>query len=189
MVIVASAAGVARADGDHPPPRASLEIDPVPYFFRGYSVHATVVPIEHLRATIGVFGNHFVAQSIDNWDVRTPWAFVASVGGYLRDDARGFGLGIVGVHSHTELGILGQTTTYDATRLGPFVTFAWFPFYRLGFYVRPWIAGTVRVGESGSRTIGPQTYDDRSLGFILALHIGWEIGPPRDRLDVPNPSP
>jgi hypothetical protein len=176
--IVASAASArARAEDDHPPPRASLEIDLVPYVFRGYSAHVGVVPLPHVRATIGVFGNHFPAQSVDNWDLKTPWAIVAAVGGYWRADARGIGAGIVSVVARHELGIFDQTVKSTEWSVGPFVTYAWFPFDALGFYLRPWGAILPRVSESGSRTVGPNTYDESSVAYVLALHVGWEIGP------------
>ena len=178
-IAIATTAIVSRASAgdDHPPPRASLEIDLVPYVFRGYSAHVGVVPLPHVRATIGVYGNHFPASSVDNWDLKTPWAIVGAIGGYWGADARGIGAGLASIVARHELGIFDQTVTSTEWSVGPFVTYAWFPFDALGFYVRPWGAMLARVSESGSRTVGSNTYDESSVSYVLALHLGWEIGP------------
>jgi len=167
----------ARAD-DAPPPRIGLEIDPLQYAFHGYSVHASVVPFEHARATFGVYGNHFSPSAETSWDVETRFALVFTLSAYLRADARGFGAGVYAIDAHRNLGAPqnGPTVQDETLSVGPFVTFAWFPFDALGLYARPWAGLSVRVADGGTRTAGTQTYDESRFGYVLALHLGWEIG-------------
>src|SRR5260370_18477144 len=38
------------------PPRISAEVDPIPFFEHGFSVHAALKPVGRLRFTLGAFG-------------------------------------------------------------------------------------------------------------------------------------
>lgn len=141
--IAATAIPARAADGEqpaHPPPRVSIEVDPVPYLLHGCSVHAGVVPLRHVRATLGVYGQRHVASDATDSDVRTRYAIVETIGGYLRADARGFGAGVVAIESNRELqnATIAGTIRGELVYLGAFVTWAWFPFDRIGLYLRPW---------------------------------------------------
>jgi hypothetical protein len=189
MTIATSIVASARAADQHPPPRVSLEIDPVPYLRHGYSVHVGVVPLEHVRVTLGVYGQRTTRSDPTDFEVRTRYAIVETVGAYLRSDARGFGGGLVAIQSNRELGYPPDSTITSRAELyyvGLFVTYAWFPIDAVGFYVRPWVgaafcvSGCISVEEISSGTPGSSLeakYDDPALVPILALHVGWEFGP------------
>ncbi len=185
---VVAGATAARADDEHPPPRGSIEVDPIPYFRHGYSVHAGVVPLEHLRVTLGVYGTDTPRSDPTDFEVRTRFAIVETIGAYLRSDARGFGGGLVAIESNRELGYPPNSSVTSRAELyyvGLFVTYAWFPFDAVGFYLRPWfgaaycVSGCVNLEIIASGAAGSSldvTYEDPPIVPILALHIGWEFG-------------
>src|SRR5260221_12814441 len=55
FISAARSASAAEPSADLPP-RISAEVDPIPFFEHGFSVHAALKPVGRLRFTLGAFG-------------------------------------------------------------------------------------------------------------------------------------
>jgi hypothetical protein len=157
--------------------RLGPEIDPLPFFAHGFSVHAELKPDERLRVTLGAFGFRRSPTSGPNEgftaDARAaevsveyfvvPWSHGGLFTGlyvffqrfeYSRDDTP------------------GSADAYWLTP-APAAGFQWLP-WKKGPYLTPWAALGFPI-RRGSHQVGAHVFDESGLYAVLALHIGYEF--------------
>jgi hypothetical protein len=161
--------------------RWAAEVDPVPFFERGFSVHAAVKPgfARQLRLTLGGFGTTRSAAAGSTNDGWTAAQRALEVSGQyfpFDPDGRGWFAGVyvfLQRWSYTRDDASGEATGYWVTP-APAVGFQWLPWGH-GLYVTPWAALGVPL-RSGERRLADHVYEEPALFPVLALHIGYELG-------------
>lgn len=157
--------------------RIGGEIDPLPFFSHGFSVHAELKPVTRLRLTLGAFGFRSSPSSGDNAGF-TAEARAAEISvQYFVLPWSGGGLfgGVYVFFQRWEYSRSDTPETAVAYWLtpAPALGFQWLP-WKKGPYVTPWAALGVPI-RRGNHRVGEQVFDEPSLYPVLALHIGYEF--------------
>jgi hypothetical protein len=180
-LLVAATSARATDPSAAPPPslRLSAEVDPIPFFEHGFSVHAAVKPLDHLRFTLGAFGLRLpdpaAGSTNAGWQAR-QLALEAS-GSYFFVDAK-----VVGIFGG--LYVFAQRWTYERSDTAGEATSFWItpapavglqclPWGR-GFYFVPWAAAGIPLrGEAPQ--LAQRTYEEPKVFLVLAVHVGFEF--------------
>lgn len=159
--------------------RLATEVDPLPFFMHGYSVHAAWKPdvAARLRFTLGAFGFRQETTGTNSGFETRVDAFETSAVYY---PFSGFLRGLFGGlyvfeqrYRYTRSDTPGEALRHWITP-APAIGFQWLPWGR-GPYLTPWAALGIPIKRTGSTRIGTHDYEEPSVVPVLALHIGWEL--------------
>jgi hypothetical protein len=161
-------------------PRFELELDPIAYILKGYSVHGIYV-IDRLRFDIGIFG---IAQPEQYHGNKGFESYMQGCGlkiNYLLDEEQHWFAGIDG-------GILWNSITLvenqqmQQQKVYSIGIHSGYRFYLSsnknssfsGFYIAPWIGLSYNIPENSTRINGLE-FKQKSIGIFPTVHIGFKI--------------
>lgn len=176
-----------------------LEVDPLPYAMGGVGGHIGWQPRKsaHFAGGLSLIagaqlpGGMVKFQSRDSgegWHMRINQGMGLWGHYYFTKRAEGWFVGLQMFTQETELshdGIPGETNRTNQVLIAAQAGYAWYPFPKLNFYLRPWagvgyqkaISGTFEPGEvTPDMSIGDQTYKLRRILPFATLHIGYAFG-------------
>jgi hypothetical protein len=159
--------------------RLSGEVDPVPFFEHGFSVHAAVKPGNGLRFTLGTFGltvpTPASGSANDGWNAKQR-AIEVSASYSILDVGKSSlygGLYLFAQRwSYERVDVAGNVVSYWVSP-APALGFQWLPWGK-GLYIVPWAALGFPIRGSAPR-LGGRVYDEPKLFPVLALHLGYEF--------------
>ncbi|MCK6611137.1 MAG: hypothetical protein L6Q78_08855 [Bacteroidia bacterium] len=159
-------------------PAFELEIDPLAYALKGYSLHG-IVQLKQTRFDLGTYG------------IETPGKLTGNEGFSVR--TTGFGIKVnqlfgtvKGVYTGIDFGYAETTAIHEKTQLqdqghslslGAHLGYRYFPFLKKsnalrGIYLTPW-AGISYTQPYDK--INLTTYTNNRLGYFAALHLGYRF--------------
>jgi hypothetical protein len=157
--------------------RLGVELDPLPFFSHGFSVHAELKPFSRFRLTFGAFGFRSSADSGDNAGFTAEARAAELSVQYFVVPWSGGGLfaGVYGFFERWEYSRSDSTGSAVAYWLvpAPAVGFQWLP-WKEGPYLAPWAALGFPI-RRGNHQVGAYAYDEPGIYPVLALHIGYEF--------------
>ena len=161
--------------------RLGLEVDPLPFFAHGFSVHAEYkpAPLSRLRLTLGAFGfraeadqgttNSGFTKTTRAVEISAQYFVVPYNAGGLFAGAYVFGY----ANAYDYAGI--PETAHRYTLVPTLAAgFQWLPWSK-GPYLTPWAAVGRPLKQSDEAVIAGHRYEEAALVFVLALHVGWEF--------------
>jgi hypothetical protein len=181
---------LARASSDAAAAGIDLRVDvePVAYVLRGYSVHlrATIPGARRLVAGVGVYGFDLPGQLVDlaednrgePWDVRLVVGYNVFVDGFFGASAdhgweAGLQLGMQHYRARNAEAGSGDARFANLIVLGR-VGYEWHPWPR-GFYLFPWLGLAYTTTVSGKTTLGDDDYAVAPLVLYGAVELGWRF--------------
>jgi hypothetical protein len=165
--------------------RLSLEIDPITFLYKGYSLHVRYQPMFSGRLLIGV-GTYaldlpeavmvFSPQNRDEgWEVRIRSAYFIYGEMYLTKANHGWFIGEqIGFQSFrvsNDAEVRGSTSFNNALLL-TYLGYSWHP-YKGSFYIKPWAGLGFTHKIDGINRVGSMKYDISPLFPYLTLHLGY----------------
>jgi len=184
-----SAAAAAQPESTPPlssaraPWRVGIEVDPLPYFLRGYSVVAGVRPsgLPNWRFGLGAFGATMPAAMISaenaGFGVQVPWSIAANAVYYFSPDRGGFYAGPIAMYQqtrYTHTSAPGASVDAGRMNIGLEGGFQWLPFQQIGLYLNPWI-GAGAGFDLGTPAVGANEYRAGTFTPMFGLHVGYEL--------------
>jgi hypothetical protein len=173
-VIALAVPGAARAE-------IGVELDPLPFFQHGYSVHVGYKPpLPRTRFTVGSFGLTVPDPGPDSknagWTARERAIELSAQWFPFSERARGAFAAFYLFGQRWSFEYSGSPDQPVAYRVAPAaaIGFQWLPWSQ-GPYLIPWAAIGGASTVSGHATAAGQTYEQSPLVMVLAVHIGWEI--------------
>lgn len=157
--------------------RLGAEIDPLPFFSHGFSVHAELKPFTRVRLTFGAFGFRSSSSSGSNAgftaearaaEISVQYFVLPWSGGGLFAGVYGFAHRFEYTRDDTP----GSAVAYWLTP-APAVGFQWLP-WKKGPYITPWAALGFPI-RRGSHQVGTHEFEEPGIYPVLALHIGYEF--------------
>lgn len=150
-----------------------IEIDPIAYVLKGFSVHGAVAE-QHVRVDLGVFGIE-VPDGIHGNDGMTQ--FTKGVGLKVQysfsEDRNGAFVGFGTDYSWTTYGAGADEITQSAPSVGINAGYR-FTIGSSGLYVTPWI-GIDHNFASKEINVETQTFTQSSIRFFPTVHVGWRF--------------
>ncbi len=154
-----------------------FEVDPVPFFEHGFSIHAGFKSelLPRWRFTLGAFGLSAKGSGINQgWDT-TERALEVSTSYILFSRRSGL---FIGLYVFAERWTYALTSAADQTHVEriapcPALGFQWL-LWR-GIYVTPWIALGKPIDISGSHIVASRAYEEPKWQPVVALHVGVEF--------------
>ncbi len=165
---------------EHSPryPRISVQVDPVLFALRGYSVWLGVAVAPHWNLTIGSFAGDVPGQP-EGWAARTRFAPIVLASYFFLEGNRGphlsLGFGqLQWVLTHQDEP--GATAEMDQVVFTPMAGFRWFPLKDLGLYLEPFISIAIPIFQTGETTLRDKTYRQPWTSLLLpGAFLGWEF--------------
>lgn len=155
-----------------------IEVDPIAYALKGYSVHA-IQNFKHLRVDLGLYGIEQPASFTGNKGFETMTRGAGLKVNYLIRDVQGFYTGIdagyaVNEVRHTES---GATDKGHHLSLGVHAGYRVFLFPRSnkwlsGFYLTPWAGISYNHVYDKIRL---NDYKEGKTGYFATMHIGYRF--------------
>jgi hypothetical protein len=163
--------------------RVGAEIDPLPFFEHGFSVHAEAKPLARLRLTFGAFALRSSTTAGDNQGFTEEQRAFELSAQYCALPWSGGGL-FVGAYAFFQRWEYSRSDTADHAVAywltpAPAVAFQWLP-WKHGPYLAPWIALGFPI-RRGANQVGAHVYDEPGIFPVFALHIGYELELPGTR--------
>jgi hypothetical protein len=162
----------------------SLELNPLAYAFKGWSIGGTYHPekLTHWVFNAGAYGfdmpEVFVEQIPGNEDkgfeVRIASAFTLGADWYPWTAERsGFAFGLSAVIAEFEISNINVAgnTKYTSLYFVPRASYTWF-FYK-GLYLMPWVGVEIHNKISGSTQVGSLNFEPLSTQFSPNITLGY----------------
>ncbi len=162
----------------------SLEVDPMPFAFGGYSFSARYAhgQLPHWSAMASVFSSDFPDGMLSTANRDAGWGslhFRPSYALFVDYNFTGTGRGFFAGPSvflynnevtHEPTGeVRSFTSIYPNVRVG----YTWFPFKKAGFYLSPWVnLGRETIMGKPEASDAPD-YPMEDLKYIAAIHLGY----------------
>ena len=165
--------------------RLSLEIDPITFLYRGYSLHAQYQPMfsDHLLIGVGIYALDLPEQIVDfnsenrdeGWDVRIRSAYFIKGEYYVKKANHGWFLGEqIGFQSFrvSNNAEVSGSTSFNNILLLTYLGYSWHP-YKGSFYIKPWAGLGYTAKVDGVNRVGSMTYDIGPLFPFVTVHLGY----------------
>lgn len=165
--------------------RLSLEIDPVTFLLKGYSLHVRYQPMFSERLLIGVgtyaldLPETIVDLNKDNrdrgWNARIRNAYFLYGEYYPRKANNGWFLGEqIGFQRYkvTNESEAGGTASFNTILLMTYAGYSWHP-YKGAFYIKPWVGLGFTEKIDGINRTGSAKYDVGPLFPFFTFHAGY----------------
>lgn len=161
------------------PATLEVEVDPLAYFLKGYSVHAAVT-YGSFRSSAGVFAIEQPAFFVNNdtfsvyssgFDVKTD---------YLFGKTKGWHAGLQMTYGKEKVALKETQQEEEfwgvniGIRAGHRFMFGKEDHNFKGFYINPWIA-LIYSTDPATITMGDHQYQQSSFSPFPAIHVGWRF--------------
>lgn len=165
----------------------ALEIDPAPYFLKGYSV--SLKYSSSLKQEWAVMASIYQSDFPDammsktnrsnGWtDMKMDKSYALFLEYFLKDTRKGWYAGpaifwynkSAGKEESAER--IQFSTIYPNLRVG----YIWYPFKAFDLYVNPWFNAGCEINLDDSNHINGITFEPNQFQYILAIHIGYSFG-------------
>jgi hypothetical protein len=154
--------------------RFDMEVDPLAYVARGYSLHLGL-NWERFRFDLGAFGALVPEFFHGQKDFESHMdGYGAKLDVYLLDPQSGPFLGIEGGWLHQQIidsrtNLVGDVDSWAAGgRVG------WLFDLPAHFYIKPWLGVGYRFGDNDVR-VGARTFEQSSLLLFPTFHLGYRF--------------
>jgi hypothetical protein len=165
--------------------RLSLEIDPITFLYKGYSLHIRYQPMfsERLLIGLGTYALDVPDPVVDlnrrnrdiGWDVRIRSAYFLYGEFFLEKANHGWFVGEqIGFQSFkisNDSEVTGSASFNNALLL-TYLGYSWHP-YKGSFYIKPWAGVGFTHKVDGLNNVGPLHYNISPLFVSAALHVGY----------------
>ncbi|MEX2231858.1 MAG: hypothetical protein WD824_06845 [Cyclobacteriaceae bacterium] len=165
--------------------RLSLEIDPITFLYKGYSLHVRYQPMFSERLLIGI-GTYaldlpepiinFNSQNRDEgWEVRIRSAYFVYGEYYIRKSNHGWFVGEqIGFQSFkvSNNSEVSGSTSFNNILLLTYLGYSWHP-YKGSFYIKPWAGLGYTAKVDGINRVGSMKYDIAPLFPFVTFHVGY----------------
>jgi hypothetical protein len=159
--------------------RVSVEADPVPFAFHGFSLAVGVKPARHWKFTaeaLSIRFPSFLTEASGNtgWTARASGG-MATADYFFGSEQRGWLAGVM-----TSVFVWSLTSpaggAADATylELTPHIGYQWF-LPGTGAFVEPWAGVAVPIRTGGSTTVAGQTYSQTPVIPFAVANLGYEF--------------
>jgi hypothetical protein len=154
-----------------------IEVDPVAYALKGYSVHVGEVMGEKSRVQVGAFGYEIPKFYGGNDDFsRRGNGVTVKYDRFLgRRRTKGLFVGLDGNFTRTRytLDATGEKTYRNDVTIGLRVGYR----FEVGshLYVTPWFSCGYVFNPGPPVVIDGQRFDRNSFGFFPTVHVGWRF--------------
>ena len=165
--------------------RLSVEVDPLAFLYKGYSLHIRYQPMfsELFVIGLGTYGLDLPEAIVDfndrnrdlGWDVRIRSAYLLYGEFYAKRANNGWFIGEqVGFQSFKVSidGESGGSTNFNNFLAMTYVGYAWRP-YKGSFYVKPWVGLGITEKIDGINRVGPMKYHVAPLFPYFTVHAGY----------------
>lgn len=165
--------------------RLSLEIDPVAFVLKGYSLHVRYQPMfsERLLIGVGTYGLDLPETIVDlnkenrdrGWNVRIRSAYFLHGEFYPRKANYGWFLGEqIGFQSYkvSNTAEAGGSASFNTILLMTYAGYSWHP-YKGSFYIKPWIGLGFTDKIDGINRVGSAKFDVGPLYPFFTFHAGY----------------
>ncbi len=164
----------------------SVEIDPTPFIFGGYSFSLKYSPAanSHLSFMGSVYSSELPDNllSKENYDngfrdvkLNTCYAFFADY--FLRSNRTGFHFGPSAFYYSKTIGMeetnskMNFKSIYPNVRVG----YLFHPFCGKGFYLNPWVNFGKEIIVDGDESLSGINYSTKGMSYIVAIHLGYRV--------------
>lgn len=165
--------------------RFSVEIDPVTFLYKGYSLHLRYQPMfsERFLIGLGTYALDLPETILDfnernrdlGWDVRIRSAYLLYGELYAKEANNGWFIGEqIGFQSF-KVSIereAGGSTSFNNLLLMTYLGYSWRP-YKGSFYFKPWIGLGFAEKIDGINTAGSMKYYISPLFPYFTFHAGY----------------
>ena len=165
--------------------RLSLEIDPVTFLLKGYSLHARYQPMfsERLLIGVGTYALDLPDAIVDfnkenrdmGWEARIRSAYFLYGEFYPGNANHGWFIGEqIGFQSYkvsNETEVSG-TTSFNTILLMTYAGYSWHP-YKGSFYIKPWIGLGFTEKIDGINQVGGLKYEVGPFFPFFTFHVGY----------------
>lgn len=165
--------------------RLSLEIDPVTFLYKGYSVNLRYRPMlsEKFLIGMGTYAMDLPELLVDanwenrdkGWKVRIRSAYFLYGEHYFTEANRGWFLGeqlgfqSFKVSNNKEI---PGSASFNTLLLMAYVGYSWYPFKNL-IYIKPWAGLGYTEKIDGTNKIGTEKYDIAMWFPMATFHVGY----------------
>ncbi|HNV27502.1 MAG TPA: autotransporter domain-containing protein [Cyclobacteriaceae bacterium] len=160
--------------------RIEMEIDPIAYVLKGYSLHGIYVK-DRIRTDLGVFG---IMQpegygGNDGFQVRSQ-GFGLKVNYLLNEKETWFGgIGTGYTNNTIKLKESSETQKQNAVSMGVHLGYRWFAFKNTdnawkNLYIAPWFSVDYNHPLKEVNFIGGE-YKQKAISFFPTIHIGYKL--------------
>jgi hypothetical protein len=150
-----------------------VEIDPLAYVFKGYSVHAGV-RWWRLRFDLGAFAitvpeafstNEALEERYDGFGIKVDYRF--ATGRWIPFAGVSLSRALLHVRPHDSETTATTWQTVPAIRAGLEIEIA------AGFYAAPWMSLGYAISDRSITRVGAETYESKTWGVFPTVHLGW----------------
>jgi hypothetical protein len=176
-VLLAATPGAEASDSDTPPPypRISVQIDPIPFAFGGYSTWLGIAPAPHWNVLVGSFAGDALGE-FEGWKARIRVSQQILVAYFPDEGNRGFyfagGVGVLQWSLRKESDIAPSEAEFDQVVFTPMLGYRWYGTDAL--YLEPFFAAGVPLLRREVTTVedgrSRQPFTDLLLPGIF---LGW----------------
>ena len=167
--------------------RLSMELDPVTFLYKGYSLHVRYQPMfsERLLIGVGTYALDLPEPIVDlnsknrdlGWKARVRSAYFLSGEFYAKEANNGWFVGEqIGFQSFKVFNENEDrgSASFNNMLLLTYVGYSWHP-YKGSFYIKPWVGLGYTQKVDGLNTVGSMKYDISPLYGFLTFHIGYNF--------------
>lgn len=165
--------------------RLSLEIDPVTFLFKGYSLHVRYQPMFSKRLLIGAgtyaldLPDAIVDLNRENrdigWEARVRSAFMIYGEFYAKKANHGWFIGEQIGFQSLKVSLAREqsgSASFNNLVLMTYGGYSWHP-YKGSFYIKPWVGIGYTRKVDGINRVGAIRYDVAPLLPFFTLHAGY----------------
>lgn len=165
--------------------RLSVEVDPITFLYKGYSLHVRYQPMfsERFLIGLGTYALDLPETIVDfndhnrdlGWDVRIRSAYLLYGELYAKEANNGWFIGEqVGFQSF-KVSIARESTgstSFNNLLLMTYLGYSWRP-YKGSFYIKPWVGIGFAEKVDGINRVGSMKYDISPLFPYFTFHAGY----------------
>ncbi len=166
--------------------RLSIEVDPMTFAFKGYSVHLRVQPkaTSPLLLGIGTYAMDFPQPFVDmnpnnadqGWEVRLNQGYgVFGEYHFSEVNKKWFAGTQVSIQEYK----IGKTDIQSESKFSnllimPYAGYTWQPF-KFDFYIKPWAGLGYTTQIAGENKVDDSTYDISPVSPFMTVHLGYTL--------------
>lgn len=165
--------------------RLSIELDPLTFLSKGYSLHVRYQPMfaDRFLIGLGTYAMELPEPMLDmnrnnrdkGWNARIRSAYFVTAEFYAKRANHGWFLGEqIGFQSFkvSNNKEVGSTASFNNLLLLTHVGYSWHP-YKGSFFVKPWIGLGFTEMIDGTNEVGELAYDTGPWFPFFTVHLGY----------------
>lgn len=147
-----------------------VEVDPLAYIMKGYSLHTGYV-FNGMKIDAGVFGLEVPQAVHGNKDFTVKMGGFGAKWHYLGSSTAGWFAGFGAGYTKTTYSVTGGSTSKNRFSFGVEGGYR-FEFENTGLYIMPWLGIDHAFGDSKT-TVNGKIFEEGTVSFFPTVHIGW----------------